>query len=92
MDHSVQPLIKLFFISGECSLSQFQCNDGECVSNSFVCDTNRDCADSSDEFGCGNEHTDNILLGLLILMHGIVYITDCPITNMQMVIILLWWQ
>lgn len=33
----------------ECSLNQFQCRDGQCISLKFLCDEDNDCADHSDE-------------------------------------------
>lgn len=32
-----------------CSPSQFACTNGNCVSQSMVCDGNNDCGDNSDE-------------------------------------------
>ena len=31
----------------------FVCGDGSCISSSFVCDTEYDCVDKSDEIFCG---------------------------------------
>lgn len=32
-----------------CSANQFTCTNGKCISQSFVCDTDDDCSDKSDE-------------------------------------------
>ncbi|KAL5494476.1 hypothetical protein EMCRGX_G015817 [Ephydatia muelleri] len=37
-----------------CLSSQFTCNNGNCVSSSYKCDSYDDCRDNSDEFGCGS--------------------------------------
>lgn len=36
-----------------CSLSEFQCNSGECTPRGWRCDQEEDCTDGSDELGCG---------------------------------------
>jgi len=35
-----------------CEADQFACDDGDCISNRFVCDYMSDCSDHSDERGC----------------------------------------
>ena len=35
--------------SSNCSANQFTCTNGKCISQSFVCDTDDDCSDKSDE-------------------------------------------
>ncbi|XP_036065103.1 prolow-density lipoprotein receptor-related protein 1-like isoform X3 [Onychomys torridus] len=40
------------FVHEKCSSSEFQCENGQCVSSSLHCDGNRDCLDHSDEEGC----------------------------------------
>lgn len=35
-----------------CHISQFQCNNGECISVNNICDGDKDCADGEDEFNC----------------------------------------
>ncbi|KAL4221737.1 Sortilin-related receptor [Mactra antiquata] len=35
-----------------CSSSQFQCSNGHCISNDYVCDSFPDCGDHSDEANC----------------------------------------
>ncbi|KAF6033653.1 hypothetical protein EB796_008036 [Bugula neritina] len=37
------------YVSTKCSESEFQCDNGECIDSSFVCDSNADCLDASDE-------------------------------------------
>lgn len=41
-----------FSVREECSSSEFQCGNGQCISSSLHCDGNRDCLDHSDEEGC----------------------------------------
>ena len=32
-----------------CNHREFRCNDGQCIDDQKVCDTNMDCSDKSDE-------------------------------------------
>ena len=41
------------FFAANCSSSQFPCNSGECVTDSYRCDDYNHCRDGSDEDGCG---------------------------------------
>ena len=38
-----------------CTESEFECDNGNCITASWECDTNNDCGDNSDELNCGNE-------------------------------------
>ncbi|CAG5134705.1 unnamed protein product [Candidula unifasciata] len=40
-----------------CKDNEFKCNDGLCVQSEWVCDTERDCYDGSDEAGCPTDCT-----------------------------------
>ncbi|KAL5489108.1 hypothetical protein EMCRGX_G018163 [Ephydatia muelleri] len=42
---------KYLIVEG-CSSTQYQCNNGNCISSALRCDHNNDCGDLSDEFGC----------------------------------------
>lgn len=34
---------------GECAVDQFKCSNGRCIQEEWVCDSDGDCADNSDE-------------------------------------------
>lgn len=36
-----------------CKYNEFRCNNGQCIPRREVCDNIYDCADYSDETGCG---------------------------------------
>ncbi|PVD25151.1 hypothetical protein C0Q70_15649 [Pomacea canaliculata] len=44
---------------GECAVDQFKCSNGRCIQEEWVCDSDGDCADNSDEAtpGCTSECT-----------------------------------
>ena len=42
----------LSHVAGRCSSSQFECDNGDCVRDSYRCDDFNDCGDNSDEDGC----------------------------------------
>ena len=35
-----------------CDDGEFTCSNGDCISETFVCDEYQDCEDGSDEFNC----------------------------------------
>lgn len=35
-----------------CSPDEFRCRDGKCIASEFICDSDRDCLDGSDEESC----------------------------------------
>jgi len=35
-----------------CNSDEFQCPDGHCISNSWLCDGDNDCGDNADEQNC----------------------------------------
>lgn len=45
----------------ECSLRQFKCKNGKCVQMAWVCDSEDDCGDNSDEAECNGKARENIL-------------------------------
>merc|ERR1712154_526721 len=38
--------------AGPCNGTDFQCKNGQCIQDDWVCDTEADCTDGSDEVGC----------------------------------------
>lgn len=40
--------------------SEFTCDDRQCVGSYDVCDDESDCADGSDENGCGNPNANTL--------------------------------
>jgi len=42
----------MFVASGQCQPTQYQCDSGQCISVTFVCDRDHDCPDASDERNC----------------------------------------
>ena len=64
--------------SGEysCGVDEFQCEDGNCITNLWRCDFDLDCEDSSDEVGCGQfrpftTHPVNLLIMIKKVGFGI---------------------
>ena len=51
----------MYLNSGNCTLDQFQCRNGDCINATAVCDYSNDCSDLSDEFGCGKLCTQSVL-------------------------------
>merc|ERR1711934_601243 len=41
--------------AASCAAGEFQCASGECVQSDWVCDTESDCTDGSDEAGCATD-------------------------------------
>ena len=39
-------------VQGECRITEWTCNNGDCVFNNQRCDDRDDCSDGSDEDGC----------------------------------------
>ena len=37
---------------GECRVTEWRCDNGQCISVGDRCDGRRDCSDNSDELGC----------------------------------------
>ena len=42
-----------YLYTARCLSDQFACSNGNCVPTSYRCDRYNDCADNSDEVGCG---------------------------------------
>ena len=38
----------------ECQANSFRCEDGQCIPNTWHCDTQQDCEGGEDEKNCGN--------------------------------------
>ena len=63
------------FFVGACTVDQFQCSNGDCISLSLRCDFRPNCADASDEADCGTVHffkfkfcVPNILVDAIIIL------------------------
>ncbi|XP_051771492.1 low-density lipoprotein receptor-related protein 2 [Ctenopharyngodon idella] len=39
-------------VQGQCTSAQFQCSNGQCISQDWRCDGTKDCTDDSDELNC----------------------------------------
>ena len=45
---------KIFFLKKDgCEPNQFQCDNGKCILKTWMCDSDDDCLDGSDERNCG---------------------------------------
>jgi len=45
-----------------CGPDQFTCDNRHCIPYGWLCDTDNDCGDMSDEANCGRTYTNNKLL------------------------------
>ena len=52
--------MRFYLHLGLCDLSKFRCNNGKCIEKEFICDSNNDSEDNSDE-----SQTDGALCGKL---------------------------
>ena len=48
-----------YVIIGSCQSSQFQCNDGKCISAGLVCNNQPDCSGEEDEASCSGMFVSN---------------------------------
>ena len=56
-----------------CLSTQFKCHDGsKCITSTWKCDSFADCADSSDEEGCGKFITANQTVQIPSIKHNIL--------------------
>lgn len=44
-----------------CTLEEFKCTNGHCVSLRYVCDHNDNCGDRTDEMGCSKCHNKRLI-------------------------------
>ncbi|RWS27456.1 low-density lipoprotein receptor-like protein, partial [Leptotrombidium deliense] len=53
MDIMTVPMNLMSWVVGNsCSVDQFLCSNGKCISKHWRCDQENDCGDNSDEYGC----------------------------------------
>ena len=78
--------------SPDCEVDEFQCNDGTCVPQSYVCNGWDDCTNGSDEINCDSEclsgdiNTDEAvdILDVVLLINLVLHqddFTDCEDIN-----------
>lgn len=48
-----------------CSPTQFTCDNRRCIPYSYVCDTDNDCGDLSDESNCGRMYMKSLLTSFI---------------------------
>jgi hypothetical protein len=44
-----------FYCAGDCAPGYYQCQNGKCIINSWVCDGSKDCETGEDEMNCDGE-------------------------------------
>jgi len=65
MTHSVEHLLTIL----QCTVEEFGCNDGGCLSLENRCDEVRNCEDGSDEEACKLIRCQSYTLGYTILLN-----------------------
>lgn len=69
-------ILVILFLSGPngCEPNEFQCNNRKCVLKTWLCDSDNDCGDNSDELNCAPSPPGKLLKGKEIVVLPVMFI------------------